>query len=84
MESPTLPAIDSNAIDECIFDNKINIEAAGFGVDDVDKEEINLSMANTISDDDDINKETSVASAIGRTFPPRQTLLYGDNTISMS
>ena len=60
MESPASSAINGDAIDEGIFDNEMNMEAAGLGVDDVDKEDINPSMAHTISEENDINEENYI------------------------
>ena len=60
MESPALPTINGDAIDRGIFDNEINMEAAGLGVDDIDKEDINPSMAHTISEENDINEENYI------------------------
>ena len=60
MESPASPAIDGDAVDEGIFDNEMDMEAAGLGVDDVDKEDINPSMAHTISEEDDMDEENYI------------------------
>ena len=57
MESPASPTINGDAIDVGIFDNEMNMEAASLGVDDVDKEDINIFMAHTISEEDNINEE---------------------------
>ena len=71
MESPALPTINGDAIDRGIFDNEINIVAAGLGVDDVDEEDINPSMAHTISEDDDIDEENYNGICNWQNFPPK-------------
>ena len=70
MESPASPAIDGDAVDEGIFDNEMDMEAAGLGVDDVDEEDINPSMAHTISEDDDIDEENYNGICNWQNFPP--------------
>ena len=70
MESPALLAINGNAIDEGIFDNEMNMEAAVLGVDDVDKEDINSSMAHTISEEDDMEEENYIGICNWQNFPP--------------
>ena len=69
MESPASPAINGNAIDKGIFDDKMNMEDAGLGVDDVDKEDINPFMAHTISGDNYIDKENYNGICNWQNFP---------------
>ena len=76
-----MPAINGDAIDESIFDNETNIEAAGSGVDNIDKEDeedINPFMARELSEKDNIVKENFSGICNCRIFLHCQTLLYGD------